>query len=96
MFLVRIRVKGSSKFIGKRNSSYALISDRHIEEKGLAVNARATFFVKEPFAKVWTNKSALRGLMTYCGGTKWDTLTFSRYEAVLADGSVMTLRGAVE
>jgi|APSaa5957512535_1039671.scaffolds.fasta_scaffold219657_2 hypothetical protein len=98
IFLVRIRLKGTKRYVGKRKPSYAFTCDRvaatmpdHWHDRR---RRTSTLFVHEKHAHVWTSPAALKTLLSYSvdeRGKKWSDETWSDYEAVKVDGTVLPL-----
>lgn len=86
-FFIRICLRGTDKYIGLKNPTYALVKDGSHR----AVVKDAHWFVQKNRAKAWTNLSSLRKFCGMATGGKWSDATFSKYVAVLADGTTKSL-----
>ncbi len=85
-FMVRIRLRGTDKYIGLKDPTYALVSDG-----GKVLITDAHWFVPKNRAKTWPNVSSLRKFCGMATGRKWSESTFSQFEAVMADGTTKSL-----
>lgn len=80
-YMIRLK-RFPDRYIGKKNTSYALTNDRQIKSRwngkaDEAVKPDAHWFKSERYAHVWTDRASLKRLITYCGGLE---AGFSEYE----------------
>ena len=92
-FFIRLKDHPDT-YIGKKNVSYAFISDIDIKN-GAEIDINAHWFVKKIKAKVWHNEKDIKWLYTY--GSKYFnnegkelSSTFSKYEVEIDDNGVFT------
>lgn len=88
--LMRVRVRGTDLWVGKRSPSYAFqdASRNPGTLKGREAQGGCYFWVGEKYAKVWTDLKALKAVSTM--GRDGDR-GFPDLEVVFADGTVKPL-----
>lgn len=90
--LIRVRIVGTDRFVGKRNPTYAFRADEDTRD----LSPEAHWYVPESQAKVWTDLTTLRRLLSQSTGRPFYECTFKRFEAVFHDGSSRPLDEVVE
>lgn len=97
--LIRVRLKGTDRFVGKKDISYRLYPD------GMDKEPNPKMFVLEHAAKVWTDKKTLKGVLSlsakmhqYCFPKEaktqkltWESDNWSRYEIVFPNGETKSI-----
>lgn len=91
-FLVRVRIKGTDRWVGKKNPSYAFMeaSDPtpRVHERLFQPSNYAHWWVNEPQATVFTTLATLRATVTM---GRVDNNLLPDLELIHADGSIQPL-----
>lgn len=100
IYTIRL-VRHPELYVGKQSPSYAIKSDKAIGEwmhykaqpidEVLQIDAH--WYKSEQYAKIWTNKLAVKRFLAYCGEDK--DATFSEYE-ILKNGNVINIKEIYE
>ena len=91
--MIRIRLAGTGRYIGKKNLSYAFASGEQCAVTRRDQSSSDFWLVPEKKARVWTETASLLRVLTMAAvpGCKWHENTWSRYEVVLPDDSAIPL-----
>lgn len=95
MMLIRIRLKGTDMFVPKSYVTGALVCDKqHARFYDYYEDVpHECFYTKESRAKVWTNLTDLKQVLTRSAedNLKWNETTWSLLEVVFSDGTAVGL-----